>query len=339
MQRIGIIGCGAIARHHVAQWKKLPVELAAFYDVIPAAAQKFATDYSGVAYANLDEMLANVDVVDVCTPAVAHRDPILAAARAGVPVICEKPLARHLADCDAILDACATAGVPIFVAHVVRFIPEFAKAKAVIDQGLIGPVGVIRTTRAGQFPRPGYSVSAAHYADFRLSGGVVMDLAIHDIDFHRWCCGEVARVFARGLTFSGLDYRDHALITLRFTSGAVGHIEASWAHPPGQFRTRIEIAGPAGLIEWDSIDPAPVQLALLDGTGGQATRTQISPLAPLDDPYCVELAHFLECINTGATPRVTAEDARMAVRVALAATESMRTNTPIDVATFQEAAL
>jgi predicted dehydrogenase len=339
MQRIGIIGCGVIARHHIAQWRKLAVESAAFYDVVPAASQKFAADYGGVAFSNLDELLANVDVVDVCTPAFAHRDPILAAARAGIPIICEKPLSRHLADCDAILDACATAGVPIFVAHVVRFFPEFAKAKAVIDQGLIGPVGVIRTTRASQFPRPGYSFSAAHYADFRLSGGVVMDLAIHDIDFQRWCCGEVERVFARGLTFSGVEYRDHTLITLRFASGAVGHIEASWAHPPGQFRTRLEIAGPSGLIEWDSADPGPVQFALLDETSGQATRTQVSPMAPLDDPYCVELAHFLDCIDTGATPRVTAEDARMAVCVALAATESIRTNAPINVATFQEAAL
>ncbi len=337
MRRVGIIGTGAIARHHALQWQKLPVKLEGYYDIIPAASEAFSDQFGGVAYTTREELLANVDVVDICTPAVAHKESVLAAAAAGVPMVCEKPLARHLADCRDMVAACEAAGTPLFVAHVVRFFPQFAKAKEAINKGLIGKPGMVRTTRGGSFPRFG-SRSESVYGNFDLSGGVVLDVSIHDIDFVRWCCGEVERVFARGLTFRGIKERDHALITLRFASGAIGHIEGSWAHPPGQFRTRLEIAGDQGLFEWDSTDPGPVSQALLDpDSPAQAKRTHASPLSPLDDPYCAELSHFLSCLDTGAPLLVTPYDALMAVKIALAAIESMRSGRPIDIATFEEA--
>jgi predicted dehydrogenase len=333
VKRVGIIGAGAIARHHAIQWQKLPVTLAGYYDTRPEASQQFSDRFGGQAYAAIDDLLANVDVVDICTPAIAHKECVLAAAATGVPMVCEKPLSRHLRDGYTMVDACERAGVPLFVAHVVRFFPQFAKAKAMLDSGVIGQVGVARTIRGGGFPRPGGS--GAVYGNFALSGGVILDVSIHDIDFLRWCCGEVERVFARGLTFAGVAERDHALITLRFTNGAIGHIEGTWAHPPGPFHTRLEFAGERGLIEWDSAESSPVATAILSDDG-KVERNTSSPLAIEDEPYYAELAHFLECLETGAALRVTPYDALMAVKIALAAIESMRCGRPIEIATFEE---
>ena len=160
--------------------------------------------------------------------------------------------------------------------------------------------------RAGSYPRPGAQFSSGYYANFNQSGGVILDVGIHDIDFARWCCGEVERVFTRGLSFAGKKNVDQALITLRFTSGAIGHIDAGWAQPRGTFRTRVEVAGDAGLVEWDSLDRPPLMADLHndDFTGHQ--HLGFSPLAPEDDPYYAELAHFIQVLEGKVQPRVTA---------------------------------
>lgn len=335
MKRIGILGTGSIAHLHARCWQRLPVEMIGYHDLDQAAARAFAERYGGVPFPALADFLNEVDIVDICTPGTAHADCVVAAAAAGRAVVCEKPLARHLNDCQRIIDACEEAAVPLFVAHVVRFFPQFAAAKAAIDGGEIGTPGVICTARNGSFPRFGRD---NYYGNFDKSGGVIMDVGIHDIDFQRWCCGEVERVFARGLTFRGVHQRDHALILLRFASGALGHIECSWAHPPGQFRTKLEIAGDGGLMEWDSADRQPLKTAFYhpEEPSAPALRNEESPLAPDDDPYCKELAHFLDHVENGAPLLVTPHDAYMAVKVALAAIESERTGRPVDLASFEE---
>jgi len=334
VKRVGIMGAGNIARVHATGWQQLPVDLIGHYDLFPEAAQRAALQYGGKAFTDLDEFLDAVDIVDICTPSHAHKENVLAAAAAGKAIVCEKPLARHLRDCYAMLDAVEAAGVPFFIAQVVRFFPQFAQAKAVLDSGALGKPGVIRTIRAGQFPR----VNPGFYGNFELCGGVILDVSIHDIDFQRWCFGEVERVFARGLSFAGEPQRDHALITLRFANGALGHIEGGWASPPGVWRTRLELTGDGGMLEWDSENDAPVTQLMANAEGNGYTRTPGSPLAPSDNPYTAELGHFLHCLESGNPLRVTPQDALMAVKVALAAIESVRTGQPIDIATFEEQA-
>ncbi|MCX6046871.1 MAG: Gfo/Idh/MocA family oxidoreductase [Chloroflexi bacterium] len=330
MKRVGILGTGNIAGVHLAGWQRLPVEIAAHYDIFPQAAQKAAQQFGGQAFTDLAQFFDHVDIVDICSPSHAHKDNVLAAAAAGKAIVCEKPLARHLSDCYAIVEGVERAGVPLFIAQVVRFFPQFARAKAVLDSGALGKPGVIRTIRAGAYPR-----GSAFFANFELSGGVILDVSIHDIDFQRWCFGDVERVFARGLTFAD-QTKDHALITLRFTNGALGHIEGGWASPPGQWRTRIEICGDQGMLEWDAEEDAPITKIMANATGDGKIRTTSSPLGPDENPYYAELAHFLDCLETGQPFRVTPSDALQNVKVALAAIESVRTGQPIDIATFEE---
>ena len=331
MKRVGIVGAGLMAGWHAARWQQLPVELAGFYDLTIERAQTQARDYGGRAFTSLDELLAGVDVVDVCTPTPQHAGPVLQAAAAGKHIVCEKPLARHLADAEAMLAACASAGVRLFVAQVVRFFPEFAQARDVLQSGVLGKPGVVRTVRGGDFPRP-----HTWYGDFAQSGGVILDLAIHDIDYLRWCFGEISRVHARGLSFSGIPATDHVLITLRFASGVIGHIEGSWAYPPHNFRTFLEIAGDQGLLQHDSLAASPMDVLIKQQSTAEGGRITIPGgfMHPTDDPYYRELEHFLDCLESGADFLVSPEDGLAALKVALAAIESVRTGRPVELATF-----
>ncbi len=344
MKRVGIVGAGLIGTWHAARWRHLPVELAGFYDVSSEVAAKAIGEFGGRAFDSLDDLLAAVDVVDVCTPTPHHKTPVLAAAAAGKDIVCEKPLARHLCDARDMVAACQVTGVRLFVAHVVRFFRQFAHAKAILDSGALGRPGVIRTVRGGSPPLWPVSDRATSrrswFADFKQSGGVIMDVSIHDLDFARWCFGDVERVFARGLTFAGIQSCDHALITLRFRSGGIGHVEGSWAYPPGPFRTSFEIAGDQGLIEFDNLAPAPLTVTLKSEASPQAPSIPQphSPLAPRDDPYFLELEHFLNCLESSPVDKflVSPQDGLEAVKISLAAIESIRTGRPIYLDEFEE---
>lgn len=332
MKKIGILGTGSIANVHLEGWKRLPVTIAAHFDIRPEAAQKAAATYGGQAFSNLDDFFAAVDLVDICTPTPAHKANVLAAAAAGKDIVCEKPMARTLADCQAIVDGVEKAGVKMMVAQVVRWFPMFAKAKEVIDSGDIGKPGVIRTIRAGSHPSIGSPFVSRYYSDFEQSGGVILDVGVHDFDFHRWVGGEVERVFAQGLAFAGDPLRDHALVTLKFASGAIGHVEISWAHPPRNWRTRIEIAGDQGLIEWDRFDDKPLLSLMNSEQEPNFVRTTESPTIGEDDPYYLELKHFLESIEKNQQPSVGPRDGMAAVKIGLAAIESVRTGKAVELA-------
>ena len=333
MKRVGIVGAGLMGNWHAERWARLPVEIAGFYNRSRDAAERAASRFGGRVYDTVDALAEAVDIVDVCTPTFAHPEGVLAAASARKPAVCEKPLARTLPDAERMIAACEEAGVPLFVAQVVRFFPQYALAKAALESGELGRPGVLRLVRAGSFPR---ADPDTWYNSFEKGGGVIMDLAIHDLAFARWCFGDALRVFARGLTFAGRSMSDHALITLSFENGALAHLEGSWAAPPGPFRTALELAGDAGILEWDALDPMPVQTSLRFSDEG-ASKVPVmadSPLAPEDDPYYRELEHFLAALETGAPLRVTPQDGLEALRLALAATESLRSGQPVALAGF-----
>jgi len=213
------------------------------------------------------------------------------------------------------------AGVPAMSGHVLRFFPEYAAAKRLVDAGGVGRPAAIRTERLAGFPdlgnRPNW------HADPVQSGGLVLDLILHDFDWLRWTFGPVSRVYAKGLygQAAHIGRLDYALVTLRFASGAVGHVTGSWAHVAG-FRTTFEIAGDAGMIAHDSARSAPLA-SLRSATGGVAVPE--SQAAPTEDPYYLEIAAFVSALQQNQPPPVTLQDAREATRIALAALESIET--------------
>jgi predicted dehydrogenase len=320
--RIGLIGSGFMGSAHAHAWMKTPAAVSAILSEDPASAARLA-DATGAQIADsLDALLAACDAVDICTPTDLHHAHALAAARAGRHVVCEKPLARTAHHAAEIVALCALAGVRLCVGHVVRFFPEYAAARALVAQGAIGHVGVMRLSRCSF--RPAADRPESWFHDEARSGGMILDLMIHDFDYARWVAGDVERVFARA-HFGAAPY---ALVTLRHTGGAISHIEGGWALPKPHFRTSLEIAGSTGLIEHPAESSTPLEYLLHQReTGAPDIATPTSPL--LQDPYEAEIAHFHDVLTGAAELRVTGEDGLMAVRIALAAVESARTGRPV----------
>jgi UDP-N-acetylglucosamine 3-dehydrogenase len=318
--RIGLVGAGFMGGVHLNAYAGIPeVEVVGVADARVESAMAGAKIVGARPYASYEELVAaeDVEVVDVCLPTALHRDLAVRAAGDGRHVILEKPIARTMEDAQQILDAFSADGPRLFVGHVVRFFPEYVGIKQKIDAGDLGTVGVVRTSRRSPFLL-GWN---DWYADWRVSGGVLMDLVIHDFDYLRWTLGEVERVYARGMLGREYNRLDYVLATLRFQSGAIAHVEGHWGYP-GPFNYSIEVAGSHALLTVDSTEPASLQLI-------SGPLEEGPDLASGKSPYEKELEHFIHCIATGEEPIVDARDAREALRIGLAATESVLRGEPV----------
>lgn len=313
---------------HMAQYAKMPDVEVVLYDRSEERRQRFADRWNVRTVANEAELLASVDVVDVCLPTDLHKDACLRAIAAGKPVFCEKPLARTLEDAEAIRNASMAANMPVMPGQVVRFFPEFAQAHRAVKRGDVGRPAVTRIRRGGLAP----SGSKNWFMDHSRSGGVLLDLAIHDFDWLRWTLGPVATVYSRTVGAQTGTGPDYGLTTLTFASGALAHTESTWMDPAG-FRVTLEVAGSDGLLQFDSREnPAYRISAQTSDTTADHLKVAESPLLPTDDPYYQELHAFLTAVRTGQPVPVTVDDGIEALRISLAALESARTGRAISLA-------
>ena len=220
------------------------------------------------------------------------------------------------------------------MAHVVRFFPEYALAHAAVEEGQIGKPGVIRLHRGSYRPK---KPAGNWFLDEEKSGGILMDLMIHDYDYACWVAGDVESVSARRVTEAHPDALvDYGLVILGHRSGALSHISGAWAYPPPTFRTKLEIAGDRGLIEFDSDSAAPIQNLILRS---QADAPDVAlPSSPVSEsPYTTQIKEFHRALADGETPRVTANDGLRAVQIAAAAIESAHSGQPIQLQPLVEA--
>ena len=335
--RVGIIGAGSMGATHAEAWAETPASIVGFVAGTEAGAEGLAAQYGARAYPSLEAILADVDAVDICTPTHLHYEMALAAAEAGKQIVCEKPLARTLEQGQAMVAACRRAGVRLLVAHVVRFFPEYALARSLVADGRIGRPAVLRLARGSYRPK---KPLGNWFLDVEKSGGLLLDLMIHDFDYARWVAGEVESVYARSIA-TGAAPRpdapvDYGIAILRHTSGALTHVAGAWAYPPPVFRTRLEIAGDGGLIEFDSADTAPIQLLLRTGEEGGSPDVGL-PASPLSEsPYTTQIKEFYAALAHDQPARVTAEDGLAALQIALAAGESARTGRAVRLTPLPE---
>ncbi len=330
--RVGLIGAGFMGSTHAAAWAATPAHLIGVVAANADAAAGLAAQYGLRIYPSLAAILPDVDVVDICTPTHLHAEMVLEAAAAGKQIICEKPLARTIAQGQAMIAACQAAGVRLLVAHVVRFFPEYALARSLVADGQIGQPGVLRLTRGSARPQ---RAADDWFRDETKSGGLLLDLMIHDFDYARWVAGEVESVFARSIGSQEPDAPvDYGLAILRHRSGALSHVAGSWAYPPTTFRTALEIAGDGGLIEFDSAATAPIDLLL--NTGGDSSYVGLPSSPVLESPYTTQIKEFYVALTDDGPVRVSAADGLAAVQIALAAVESARTGQPVALAPLPE---
>lgn len=332
--KIGIVGVGFMGSTHAASWAKTDAEIAGFVGISPAEAAGLAQQYHAKVFPDLDALLQEVDAVDICTPTPLHHPMVLQAARAGRHVICEKPLARTVEQAQEMIAACRSAGVHLLVAHVVRYFSQYALAHQAVAEGQIGRPGILRLSRCGSRPQ---KTAGNWFLDEAQSGGVLMDMLVHDYDFARWVAGEVESVFAKKVTTGHPDAPiDYGMVILKHRGGALSHLAAAWAYPPPTFRTHIEIAGDAGLVEFDSDASAPI-LSLVENPGGSDMPAAGQPSSPLaESPYTTEIREFYRILTEGGRPRVSVQDGLAAVQIAQAALESARTGSAVILETLPE---
>jgi len=279
------------------------------------------------AFADFQELLAlpELDAVIITTPTSTHHDLVVAAAEAGKAILCEKPLALTLAVTRSVQEAVARAQVPLQVGFMRRFDAAYQKAKTLIDSGQIGfPVTFKSLSRDPFCPRP-------EYADPAKSGGLILDMAIHDFDLARWLMSsEVERVTAEGTTLvckvlESVGDIDNALINMRFVSGALGNIEVSRNAFYG-YDIRTEILGSEGAVTVGVHQYTPV--LLLTRAGAQHDITPYL-MERFGDAYRTQLQHFVDCLTNGQPPLVSGTDALAAYEIGVAATRSFQTGRPI----------
>lgn len=326
MHRIVLAGSGFIAGQHAAAYEAIDdaeiVAVASPDDNVDEFAEKHAD--SAAAFASLEAAFEEVtpDIVDVCTPTHTHHEVVETAAERGVDVMCEKPIAPSLEDARAIADAVDAADITFMVGHAVRFSAAYARIRELLENDGIGEPGVVRARRVGPAPDWGWN---DWFADLEKSGGVLLDLVIHDFDYLRWLLGDVEEVFVRSNRWRE-DGRlnDHAVAFLQFEDGPVAHVEGSWAQPESrEFGFSIEIAGDEGVVEFDGTGTQPYQVYTTD------SATAADP----DDAKTIrtELEHFLRCCETGDAPIVSVSDAIDAAKVSFAALESAERGEPVAV--------
>lgn len=318
--RVGLIGSGGVSHSHAPHWVKLGAEVSV-YSLI--GAQELAARYGLKVAATLEELLLGVEVIDICTPTVTHRELAVAAIHAGKHVLCEKPLGRTVEDARTIADAARAAHVQVYPAHVVRFFPEYAALHAAVEQGCIGRPAVLR------FSRGGAGATSDWFFDEAESGGIILDQMIHDLDQARWIAGEVTQVYAvqNPPTVDGLIPRNvTAHVTLTHQNGAISHIQGIWGPPGMDFRTSFDVAGDAGRLRYDSSTNGTV-VENLSNSGTLASY--LPPTSTEESPYLTEIREIARAFQGGPTPRVCLEDGIIAVALAEAARESVATGAPV----------
>jgi len=283
---------------------------------------------TGARVADVESILNDpeIHVVDVCTPTNSHRDLVLKAAQKGKHVFCEKPIARTLEAAEEMVKVCDKHGVLLGVNHVVRFFPAYERIESLVKSGSIGAPVMARLYRGGSFPAHGWN---NWFADYSGSGGVLLDLMIHDFDFLRTLLGRVRSVTARSTMVESGVKADHALTILEFECGAICHVEGSWAEPQGSpvnFKTSVEIVGRSGMITYDSEEDASFQMQVSTASGIKYVKTTPSFI----DPYEKHLRAFIKAVQQDGKVPVDGREGLESLKLSLAALKSAREGSAVN---------
>lgn len=320
MLKIGLIGCGTMGNTHAAAYKHLDsVEVVAVCDIDNEKARVVGELLNADVVNSFEELMKyDLDILDVCLPTYLHAKYSIPAMEKGIHVFCEKPMAINLEEAKKMIEVSKRNNVKLSIGHVLRFFPQYKHAISSIEQDVTGTPKLIRTVRNQGFPTWSWE---NWYNDYSKSGGPILDLIIHDIDWIIHNFGRVERVYAQTIKDNiNVSNQDHVQCLLKLSNGMVGYLEGSWGLPTGSpFKMAYEIVGTKGQIEYDST----VQNSLkLQKNNGSYEETNLSPFSNNEEPYYLELKAFTEAVQNDTPVIVTPEEALMTLEVALACVES-----------------
>lgn len=329
MNNVAVFGAGRIGRIHAANLASQPgVTLKSICDPVGDSAAQLAQQL-GAQVSTIEAVLADpsIDVVAITSPTSTHSDLITRAAAAGKHIFCEKPVDLSVPRAIACGEAVKAAGVACMIGFQRRFDPTFNEARTRMDRGEIGnPEMLIITSRDPGAPPAEY---------IKGSGGIFRDMLIHDLDVFRWIlCAEDDE--AEWLSATGSVLTDPAIaelgdfdstaVTIRTKQGRLCQINTTRRAAYG-YDQRFEVLGSAGMLQCGNHTPS--QVVQWDANGITADKPEAFFLQRYAAAYKLEIAHFFECLQSGAPFRTTVADGVKAQILADAASESARSGQPV----------
>jgi UDP-N-acetylglucosamine 3-dehydrogenase len=302
--KVGVIGVGAMGSNHARVLSELEdSQLVAVCDVSEEKARAIAEKYRCEYYVDAEQFLSNsgVNAVVIATPTVTHKDLALLALEYGKHILIEKPLAATVEEAKAICSKASSKNAVLTVGFIERFNPAVTEAKRLLKSGKIGHPILLEARRLSEWPKRIGDV------------GVVVDLAIHDIDIARYVF-EKDPVEVYGCVGSlRHSFEDYANILLRYENGETAFIETNWL-TPHKVR-KLTITGSDGLISLDYISQE-IEI--------ENNSELVRPRLANQEPLKLELSHFLSCVKSADQPLVTGEDGVKALKIAELALESSK---------------
>lgn len=333
--QVGLIGLGRLGRIYARDLSSRIAEtrLVAVADTNVAAAKEIAAECDVPAwYDSTEKLLAdrNVEAVVVVSPTHTHREVVLQAAARRVPTFCEKPLALSLAECREMQTAVERHGTFFQMGFMRRFDPGYAAGKRQVDEGKIGRPVVFKSTSRDPFP------PSLEYANPASSGGILVDMGIHDFDLARWFMGDVRSVAAIGGVLAYPELAtvgdiDNAIATMVFADGRLGVVDLTRNGFYG-YDIITEVLGTEGTVRIGYIRETPITMM---------TKNMVSHdtvpyfMERFERAYTRQLQDFAQNVLNEREPPVKIRDGVEALRVALAAAQAYRTGASVEVSSIQ----
>ena len=340
---IGIIGCGKIAQvRHIPEYAEhKDARLLGFYDINQERAAALAEKYGGTAYATVEELLANpeIDAVSVCAANFAHAELTIAALNAGKHVLCEKPMAITLAECEAMVEAAKANGKYLMIGHNQRLAKAHAMARKLIVDGLIGDIVTFRTTFGHGGPEtwsvdPG--LNTWFFDKTRAAMGAMADLGIHKTDLIQFLTGQqVIRTTARVTTLDKKDASgnlisvdDNAICIYEMSGGAFGTMTASWTYYGAEDNSTV-LYGTKGIMRiYD--DPA-ISIKVILADGGKISYDVEAIQTNDNQTKSGVIDLWMESLVNHKAPEISGESALAAMRAVFASIESSENGKAVDI--------
>jgi predicted dehydrogenase len=317
--KVGLIGGGGIADEHILGYRRFAdrIGVTAVADSVPETLARRAAELDAAPFADYAELIrdADVDAVDICLPHHLHKDAIVRAADAGKHILCEKPLCLTADEAREVQAAVSASGVTLMCAHNQLFLPAVAKAREVLDAGLLGTVYEVRTTDS--FYNDFDPATMGWRASARTSGGgELIDTGYHPTYLMLHLAGgspieATAMLSTHRLKF--MEGEDSAQVLVRFDSGVVGQMVTSWAYDPAPITERFSAVGELGALH-SNRDGTTLTVSLRSG------ETETFSFAPVNT-YVAEIGHFADSLINKTRPLHTEVEGLEALGILLAAYE------------------
>ncbi|MFN2399754.1 MAG: Gfo/Idh/MocA family protein [Gemmatimonadaceae bacterium] len=337
--RFCLVGCGRISeRHFEAIGANQSLQLVAVCDEIEERAGAAGQRVRAPAFTSYSQMLSEItsDAVVVCTPSGLHPRHGIMAAEHGKHVICEKPMATRIEEADALVRACDSAGVHLFVVKQNRLNPGIQLLKRALDRGRFGRIYLANTTVRWQRPQSYYD-AAPWRGTWEFDGGAFMNQASHYVDMIQWLVGPVESVMAKTATLARrIESEDTGVAILRFRSGALGTIEVTMLTYPRNMEGSITVIGEKGTVkvggtalnrieQWEFADGDE------DDAEAERLRAATDPLSVYGSGHGPYYENVVRVLRGEASAGTDGREGRKSLELLLGIYESARTGKEVSL--------